>query len=140
LTTKDDPHAVQVELVDISSYVSTDPVFMKIDIDGYEVGALEGALKFMREKTLPKGYVEFNPHLWHRGDGISLERGVTVIQAMSDMGYSFSHLDGEVRILWMKSFLEYPLDEIVSGIRSSEADVQGNFDPNIYFSKEKSYY
>ena len=43
LTSADDPDAMEIMLVDISSYVEERPVFMKIDIDGYEIGALEGA-------------------------------------------------------------------------------------------------
>ena len=122
MTTETDPHAVQIEIVDISSYIHERPLFMKIDIDGYEIGALEGALTMIRKYKLPLGYVEFNPQWWYRGS-IAPERGANVLKELSDLGYTFSRIDGST----------YPLDEILANINVSKANSLVG-DPNIFFS------
>jgi len=111
MTTKTDPDAIEIEMVDISSYIHERPLFLKIDIDGYEIGALEGALAMLRKHRLPNGYVEFNPQWWERSS-ITRDRGIKLVNEMSKLGYVFSHTDGSA----------YPLREILSGINLSTPD------------------
>ena len=122
VTTETDPDAVQIELVDISSYIHERPMFMKIDIDGYEIGALEGALAMIRKFKLPHGYVELNAHWWQRS-GISHERGTRLITQLSDLGYTFSHADGS----------PYPVANILEDIKRAKPD-QPAGDCNVFFS------
>ncbi len=124
LSTQDDPDSVEVQLVDISSYITEAPVFMKIDIDGYEIGALEGAMDFIRRYRLPYGYVELNPWWWHRGDGVTIERGERLLMDLHTLGYLFSHTDGT----------PYSFHELIADVRKTVQDSPYHgVDTNVFF-------
>ena len=130
LTSADDPDAMEIMLVDISSYVEERPVFMKIDIDGYEIGALEGALDFIRKYKLPRGYVELNPWWWHRGRGVTLERGQQLLQELNSIGYEFSHTNGS----------RYSFESLISDVKSTIVDSPyEGVDTNLFFSLPTTY-
>ena len=53
--------AIQVRAVPLDNYVDFNPTFLKLDVEGFEVEALKGAQRLLRQGAL-RAYIEVHPH------------------------------------------------------------------------------
>jgi len=132
--------------VKIDSVVDENVLLFKIDVEGFEIRALDSAIKMLTTRKVENILIEWSPTRWERC-GTTLEDGSRWLEKLYDMGYTVRHYDlrmeyprtGLNEETWpiMGRTWEIPRDKLrhmnewlVSG--------QSHFkEANLWFSKER---
>jgi len=76
-----------IESTRIDDKVDDDVWLMKVDVEGYEVLAIESAEKVFSKHSVQHILVEWSPKRWPH----SLERGTRLLESLYDKGYKIRH-------------------------------------------------
>merc|ERR1711988_222859 len=93
---EDGQHVEKIAVARLDEIVKEPVYFMKMDIDGHEVLALEGAMGLIEKKMIRYIQLEFDPYVWQEACGHGADRAVAVVQKILDAGYYFHSINDPV--------------------------------------------
>jgi len=127
----------------LDSVIKQDVLLMKIDIEGYEVRALESAWSSLQKYNVKNILVEWTPKRWN---GLhNLDKGTQMLEQLYDIGYTIRHYD--LRMEYPKEGLatisyksgmawEIPREKL-SHLNQYLTNQASYGEANIWFSKER---
>jgi len=74
-------------------------VLFKLDIDGFEIKAIEGALLLLQNYNVENLYIEISSMWWSRGNMHTFEFGICILSKMIDLGYSIHLLSNTEELI-----------------------------------------
>jgi len=96
-------HIIESTRIDLN--VDSDVLLMKVDVEGFEVIAIESAQKVFDQHVVSNLLVEWTPRRWPH----DLDRGTKLLERLVDSGYIIRHYD--LRMHVPKEYCE-PMEEI----------------------------
>eukprot|EP01116_Phalansterium_solitarium_P001271 TRINITY_DN11061_c0_g1_i1.p1 TRINITY_DN11061_c0_g1~~TRINITY_DN11061_c0_g1_i1.p1 ORF type:complete len:379 (+),score=139.78 TRINITY_DN11061_c0_g1_i1:70-1206(+) len=91
-----------IESTRIDMHVNSDVLLMKVDVEGFEVIAIESAQNVFDNYVVSNLLIEWSPKRWPHG----LDRGTKLLEKLYDMGYVIRHYD--LRMHLPKEYCEAP--------------------------------
>lgn len=98
-----------IDSVRIDSWVDQDVELLKVDVEGYEVKAIESALELIVKHTVKNIVVEWSAKRWPH----DLQRGTQLLEKLYDMGYTIRHYNLRfhlpIEMIKDQKSIDYPL-------------------------------
>ena len=122
-----------IPAIRLDQIIKEDVLLLKIDVEGYEVRALESAFEALRTHDVGNILIEWAPKRW--GSLHPIQSGTQILEQIYDLGYRIYHYDLR---------MEYPqtgltMQEFPGRVRAWEIPRQKLGHMNDYLAKEASY-
>jgi len=78
-----------IDAIRLDDVILGDTLLLKVDVEGFEVMAIESANETLEQFTISNILVEWTPKRWKH----SVERGTKLLEKLYDIGYTIRHYD-----------------------------------------------
>jgi len=131
-----------IDSIRLDGIVKEDVLLLKVDVEGFEVIAIDSADGIFSKYNIFNILVEWTPHRWNH----DVERGTKLLEKLSDAGYVIRHYDLRPTLpdSMTTNFKEFPIAGRTWEVPRSQLKAMNEFlmkngygEANLWLTKEK---